>query len=52
MKALGIKAIFDNEGETLDRYTVILNDGDMLGLNTAQAVTDGSDTTLSVSSGS
>jgi hypothetical protein len=35
MKALGIKAIFDNEGETLDRYTVILNDGDMLGLNTA-----------------
>lgn len=28
-----IKSIYDNEGRTLDRYTVILSDGSALGLS-------------------
>lgn len=28
-----IRAIFDNKGETFDRYTVIFNDGEMIGLS-------------------
>lgn len=33
MNTSNIKAVFDNNGETLDRYTIILDNGDMLGLS-------------------
>lgn len=29
-----VKSIWDNGGESLDRYTVVFKDGDMLGLST------------------